>query len=136
MSSLPQRSRALTTSVFWTSTRTPTDGSTRDSSSTARTAWKKLAPGAAVGFGDLDGHHPEVEQLVDERARNLRLLVHFPDERPDPGLGELPDAGPEQPLVLRQNGQGLGVFHRLFGHALNVIIGPCGCMHVSSRPAR
>ena len=41
MSSLPQRRNALTTSVFCTSTRTPTDGSTRDSSSTASTEWKK-----------------------------------------------------------------------------------------------
>ena len=44
MSSLPQRSSALMTSVFCTSTSTPTDGSTRDSASTARTEWKKLAP--------------------------------------------------------------------------------------------
>jgi hypothetical protein len=32
------------TSVFCTSTSTPIDGSTRDSASTASTAWKKLAP--------------------------------------------------------------------------------------------
>jgi hypothetical protein len=32
------------TRVFWTSTMTPTEGSTRESSSTASTAWKKVAP--------------------------------------------------------------------------------------------
>src|SRR6185503_8515969 len=32
------------TSVFCTSTRTPTEGSTRDSASTASTEWKKVAP--------------------------------------------------------------------------------------------
>jgi hypothetical protein len=37
-SSLPQRSSALMTSVFCTSTSTPIDGSTRESASTASTA--------------------------------------------------------------------------------------------------
>ena len=32
------------TSVFWTSTSTPTEGSTRESSSTASTEWKKRPP--------------------------------------------------------------------------------------------
>ena len=44
MSSDPHRRMAFTTSVFCTSTRTPTDGSTADSASTASTAWKKRAP--------------------------------------------------------------------------------------------
>ena len=38
---------ALMTSVFWTSTSTPTDGSTRDSDSTASTEWKNEAPAPA-----------------------------------------------------------------------------------------
>ena len=57
------------TSVFCTSTSTPIDGSTRDSASTASTEWKKRRAGAAVRLGDLDAHHAEVEQLVDERGR-------------------------------------------------------------------
>ena len=44
ISSVPQRSSALMTSVFWTSTSTPTDGSTRESSSTASTEWKNRPP--------------------------------------------------------------------------------------------
>src|SRR5690242_10247333 len=44
MSSVPQRITALMTSVFCTSTSTPTDGSTRDSDSTASTEWKNVPP--------------------------------------------------------------------------------------------
>ncbi len=44
ISSLPQRASALMTRVFWTSTSTLTDASTRARASTARTEWKKLAP--------------------------------------------------------------------------------------------
>ncbi len=40
----PHRRMALTTSVFCTSTSTPTDGSTAESASTARTEWKNRAP--------------------------------------------------------------------------------------------
>src|ERR1700685_341095 len=43
-SSLPQRSSALLTRVFCTSTTTPADASTRESSSTARIASKNFAP--------------------------------------------------------------------------------------------
>ena len=50
-SSVPQRSSALTTSVFCTSTSTPTDGSTRDSASTASTAWKNVAPAPPCASG-------------------------------------------------------------------------------------
>ncbi len=42
--SSPQRSSALATSVFCTSTRTATEGSPREVSSTASTARKKLPP--------------------------------------------------------------------------------------------
>ncbi len=44
MSSLPHFSSALITSVFCTSTSTPTDGSTRDIDSTASTEWKNEPP--------------------------------------------------------------------------------------------
>ena len=43
-SSVPQRRRALMNRVFCTSTKTPTEGSTRDKASTASTAWKNVAP--------------------------------------------------------------------------------------------
>ena len=39
-----QRMTALLTSVFWTSTQTPSDASTREISSTASDAMKKLDP--------------------------------------------------------------------------------------------
>jgi hypothetical protein len=44
ISSPPHFIRALITSVFCTSTRTPTDGSTRESDSTASTEWKNVPP--------------------------------------------------------------------------------------------
>ena len=93
------------TSVFCTSTSTPTDGSTRDSASTASTEWKKRRAAAAERLGNLDAHDAEVEQLVDERARDLRVLVHLADERPDFAIGELVDAVAEQPLVFGQRRQ-------------------------------
>ena len=93
------------TSVFCTSTRTPTEGSTRDSASTARTEWKKVRAGAAVGFGNLDAHDAEVEELVDELAGHLRLLVHVADERPDLSIGELVHAVAEQRFVVGQRRQ-------------------------------
>ena len=76
---------------------------------------EEAGAGAAVGLRDLDGHDAEVEQLVDERARDLGVLVHFPHERPDLGLGELADAVAENDFVFRgQQGQRrLGVLHRL-----------------------
>ena len=56
------------TSVFCTSTSTPTEGSTRDSASTASTEWKNVAPAPPKRLGDLDPHDAELEQLVDEAA--------------------------------------------------------------------
>ena len=73
----PSASRALMTSVFCTSTKTPTDGSTRESASTARTAWKNVAPAPPYDLGNLDAHHAEIEQLLDELLRNLCVLVHL-----------------------------------------------------------
>ena len=91
--------------MFCTSTSTPTDGSTCDSASTASTAWKNVPPGAAVRLGDLDAHHAQVEQLVDERARELRVLVHLADERRDLAARELEHAVAEQQLVLFEGGE-------------------------------
>src|SRR4026208_1125121 len=44
ISSVPHFITALMTSVFCTSTRTPMDGSTRDSDSTASAEWKNVPP--------------------------------------------------------------------------------------------
>ena len=43
-SGVAQRRSALLQIVFWTSTITPAEGSTAESSSTASTAWKKVPP--------------------------------------------------------------------------------------------
>ena len=61
---------------------------------------KEAAAGAAMGLGDLDPHHAEVEELVDERARNLGVLVHFAHEGPDLRLGKCPHAVAENRLVF------------------------------------
>ena len=50
-SGFPQRSKALFTRVFCTSTRTPTDASIRESSSTARMAWKNEPPAPPYSSG-------------------------------------------------------------------------------------
>ena len=93
------------TSVFCTSTRTPTDGSTADSASTASTAWKKVPPAPPCASGISMPITPELEQPVDEAARHLGLIVHFADQRPDFPRRKLPDAVPEQGFVLGQAGQ-------------------------------
>ena len=81
------------------------------------------AAAAAERFGDFDAHHAEIEQLVDQRPRDLRLLVHFADERPYLRVREFADAVAEQPLVFGERGErmrsrvgGQG------GHRPNVII--------------
>ena len=61
---------------------------------------KKAGAAAAVRFGNLDAHHAEPEQLVDERAGNRGVLVHLTDERPDLAVGELVDAVADQPFFL------------------------------------
>ena len=68
---------------------------------------KEARAAAAVAVGDLDAHHAEVEELVDERGRDLRVLVHLSDERPDLAVGEFVHAVAEQPFVFGQCGQGL-----------------------------
>ena len=81
------------------------------------------AAAAAERFGDFDAHDAEIEQLVDQRPRDLRLLVHFADERPHLRVREFADAVAEQPLVFGERGErmrsrvgGQG------GHLPNVII--------------
>ncbi len=71
----------MTTSVFCTSTRTPTAGSTRDSASTASTAWKNVAPAPPKRLGNLDAHDAELEQPGQQARVERGLLVHLADER-------------------------------------------------------
>ena len=71
---------------------------------------KEPRPGAAVPLGDLDAHHAELEQAVDEGPRHPRLVVHFADKRPDFAPGELEHAVAEQPFVFGQSAQGRRVF--------------------------
>ena len=67
---------------------------------------KERGAGAALALGNLDGHHSQCEELVDERARNLRLLVHLAGERTHLAIGELEDAVPKETFVLGQQRQG------------------------------
>ena len=69
------------TSVFCTSTSTPTDGSTRDERFDGQHRVEERRASAAVGLGNLDAHDAELEQLGEEGAANCASLVHLADER-------------------------------------------------------
>ena len=87
----------------------------------------------AVSFGHLDRHDPEREQLVEERPRDLRVLVHLADERSDPALGKLTHASAQQLLVVGQFGERRRqVVSGGRRHGPNAIIGVIG----SWRPRR
>ena len=69
---------------------------------------------AALGLGHLNPHDPQVEQLVDERSRDVGLLIHFPDVRTYFPIRELVHAVAEQGLILmedRQPSRGLKSLH-------------------------
>ena len=82
-SAVAQRSSALLQMVFCTSTITPAEGSTAESSSTARMAWKKRAALPAVLFGDLDPHQAHLEELLDDVLAEDAGFVHLADVGPD-----------------------------------------------------
>jgi hypothetical protein len=63
---------------------------------------KEGSAAAAVRVGNLDAHHSQLEEAVDERAGHFRLIVHFADQRPDFPLRKLEHALPEQGFVFRQ----------------------------------
>ena len=94
------------TSVFWTSTSTATEGSTRADGLDRQHGVEERPAAAAEALGDLDAHHAQLEQLVDEVSRDLGVLVHLADERPDLLVGELADAVAEEHLVFREGRQG------------------------------
>ena len=78
---------------------------------------------------------PSSKSSVDERPRDLRVLVHFADEGPDLRLGERPHAVAENGLVLGENGEGLGVFDGVFGHRSSSRLAERQCYHCRSEPA-
>ena len=87
--------------VFCTSTITPAEGSTAESSSTARIAWKKRAALAAVFLGDLDPHQAHFEELPDDVLAEDAGLVHFADVGPDLLARELAHGGSGRAFRLR-----------------------------------
>ena len=113
------------TSVLWTSTTTPTAGSTRDSSSMARVAWKKVPPAPPWTSGTSMPMTPSVEERPQQVAIERLLLVHGPRERGDAVHREFADAVAEEPLVVgeRRKGRGRnrGCVDRL-GHGLRGIM--------------
>jgi len=77
--------------------------------------------GAAERLGDLDRHDTEVEELVDQRARDLGVLVHLADERADFAIREFVDAVAEKRLVLGQRRQRATCHSRVLScHGRNV----------------
>ena len=63
-SSLPQRMMALLTSVFWTSTSTPQEASTCESSSTTSTALKNVEPAPPYCSGTSMPMMPSSKKLL------------------------------------------------------------------------
>ena len=108
-SSLPQRSSALIDERVLDVDQHADRRDRRATAPRPRARRGRSGRRAAEGLGDLDAHDAEIEQLVDQRPRDLRLLVHLADERPDLRLGELADAVAEQLLVFGQDRERLGV---------------------------
>src|SRR2546423_1898814 len=77
---------------------------------------------AAVLFRRLDAHQSEVEELLDEFGRHLRVLVHLLDAWAYLALGELAHRGAEHLLVLGVGGQRAGghSFGCCFTHGLSL----------------
>jgi hypothetical protein len=63
---------------------------------------KERRAGAAVALGNLDAHDAELEQLVDQRSRDLRVLVHFANLGTNFAVGEFVHAVAENDLVFGQ----------------------------------
>ena len=95
-------------SVFCTSTRTPTEGSTAEISSTARMASKKVPPDAAILLWDFDAHQAESKKLRQQAISKVLLLVHLTDQRLDGLLREGADGIAEQNFVFSKMGKRRG----------------------------
>ena len=65
-------------------------------------------PGAPTAelLRHLDAHHAEAEQLLDQRGRNLRALVHLAAERANLAIGEFIHAVTKEAFVFGQARQG------------------------------
>ena len=83
-------------SVFCTSTRTPMDGSTSESASTASSDVKEARAAAAEPLRNLDAHDAEFEELRDKPGRDGGVLIHLAHDRPHLTGRELADALEEQ----------------------------------------
>src|SRR5205085_277576 len=59
----------------------------------------------AVLFRSLDAHQSEVEELLDDFGRHLRVLVHLLDARAYLAFGELAHRGAEHLFVFGVGGQ-------------------------------
>ena len=57
----------------------------------ARTASKKLPPGASSLLRNLDAHQAHSEKLFHQTGRELLFVVHLADQRGDGLLGKLAD---------------------------------------------
>ena len=102
---MPQRSKALLTSVFCTSTITPEEASTRESSSTARMASKNLAPPPPYCSGISMPIRPSWKKSWMRSFVEDALLVHFLDQRTNLLVGELPDVVAEENFIFGERGQ-------------------------------
>ncbi len=72
--------------------------------------------GAAVRLGDLDAHDAQAEQVVDEVAGHLRVLVHLPDQRANALIGEFEDAVAKELFVFREDGERRAADDRFLRH--------------------
>jgi hypothetical protein len=63
---------------------------------------KKGGAGSAVALGYLDAHHTQVEKPAKQVRRDLCVLVHLADERPDFAVGELVNAVAKERFVLAE----------------------------------
>ena len=67
--------------------------------------------GAALGLGNLDRHDPQVEELVDELAGDVGLVVHLADVRADFAVREFVHTVAKQRFILVDTGQSTREFH-------------------------
>src|SRR3954471_3604385 len=84
---------------------------------------EERAAGTAVALRDLDAHHAEIEEPVDERTGDAGMLVHLANERSYLRLGELAHAVAQNQLVFAQRGERQGVFGGAFDRQRSLLGG-------------
>ena len=92
--------------VFCTSTITPAEGSTADSSSTARTAWKNVPPCPPYSSGISIPIRPMVEELPDQLLTKDAGFIHRAHVRADLLARKLADGGLKELFVFGERGEG------------------------------